>query len=80
MSRNKAARVTRALVHDAGAGTWFWVHVAQTIICPVCGEIAVKEKCKIICRNEKCRGRVVRIAQNFNSERSAIDDLELQLA
>jgi hypothetical protein len=45
MSRNKAARVTRALVHDAGAGTWFWVHVAQTIICPVCEEIAVQEKC-----------------------------------
>jgi hypothetical protein len=35
MSRNKAAHVTRVLAHDAGAGTWFWVHVAQTIICPV---------------------------------------------
>ena len=45
MSRNKAARVTRALDHDAGAGTWLWVHAAQTITCPVCREIAVQEKC-----------------------------------
>ena len=24
---------SRPLVRDAGAGTWFWIHVAQTIIC-----------------------------------------------
>jgi hypothetical protein len=47
MSRNKAARVTRPLAHDAGAGTWFWVHVAQIIICPVCGFPALIERERI---------------------------------
>jgi len=38
---------------------------AEAIICPVCGAIAVQEKCKIICRSEKCRGRVVMNCSEF---------------
>jgi len=34
-------------------------------ICPVCGAVAVQEKCKIICRSEKCRGRVVMNCSEF---------------
>jgi hypothetical protein len=37
----------------------------ETIICPVCGEIAVQEKCKIICHSETCRGRVVMNCSEF---------------
>jgi hypothetical protein len=59
MSRNKAARATRALVHDAGAGTWFWVHVAQTIICPVCREIAGRRNVKSSAGARSAGGRVV---------------------
>jgi len=35
------------------------------IICPICGEIAVQEKCKVICRSEKCRGRIVMNCSEF---------------
>jgi hypothetical protein len=38
---------------------------SQAIICPVCGAIAVQEKCKIICRSETCRGRVVMNCSEF---------------
>jgi len=34
-------------------------------ICPVCGSIAVQEKCKVICRSEICRGRVVMNCSEF---------------
>jgi len=29
------------------------------IACPVCGAATVQEKCKVICRSDVCRGRVV---------------------
>ena len=29
------------------------------VICPVCGAVAVQEKCKMICRSETCGGRIV---------------------
>ncbi len=29
------------------------------IICPVCGAPTVQEKCKIICRSDLCRGRII---------------------
>lgn len=29
------------------------------IACPVCGAATVQEKCKVICRSDLCRGRVV---------------------
>jgi hypothetical protein len=35
------------------------------VICPVCGAIAVHEKCKVICRSDKCRGRVVMNCSEF---------------
>ena len=37
----------------------------EPIICPVCGATAVQEKCKVICRSEICRGRVVMNCSEF---------------
>ena len=31
----------------------------SAIICPVCGGATVQEKCKVICKSDICRGRVV---------------------
>jgi hypothetical protein len=31
----------------------------DTIACPVCGAATVQEKCKIICKSDLCRGRVI---------------------
>ena len=31
----------------------------NVIACPVCGAATVREKCKVICRSDTCRGRVV---------------------
>ena len=31
----------------------------NAIACPVCGAMTVQEKCKVICRSDLCRGRVV---------------------
>jgi hypothetical protein len=28
-------------------------------ICPVCGGTLISEKCKVICRSERCRYRIV---------------------
>ena len=35
------------------------------IVCPVCGATVVQEKCKIICRSETCRGRVIMNCSEF---------------
>jgi hypothetical protein len=37
----------------------------EPIICPVCGAIAVQEKCKIVCRSDICRGRIVMNCSEF---------------
>jgi hypothetical protein len=37
----------------------------ETIVCPVCGAIAVQEKCKLICRSDVCRGRIVMNCSEF---------------
>lgn len=31
----------------------------HSIRCPVCGATTVQEKCKVICKSDLCRGRVV---------------------
>lgn len=31
----------------------------DAIACPVCGAATVQEKCKIICKSDLCRGRVI---------------------
>lgn len=31
----------------------------NAIVCPVCGGATVREKCKVVCRSDLCRGRVV---------------------
>jgi len=36
-----------------------------TIVCPVCGAAVIQEKCKLICRSEVCRGRVVMNCSEF---------------
>ena len=35
------------------------------IVCPVCGSAVVQEKCKLICRSDVCRGRVVMNCSEF---------------
>lgn len=35
------------------------------IICPVCGGVTVQEKCKVICKSEICRGRVIMNCAEF---------------
>jgi hypothetical protein len=37
----------------------------EALVCPVCGAVAVQEKCKVICRSEVCRGRVVLNCSEF---------------
>ena len=37
----------------------------ESIVCPVCGAVAVQEKCKVICRSESCRGRVILNCSEF---------------
>jgi hypothetical protein len=37
----------------------------ETITCPVCGAAVVQEKCKLICRSDLCRGRVVMNCSEF---------------
>jgi hypothetical protein len=32
---------------------------SDAITCPVCGAATVQEKCKVICKSDLCRGRVV---------------------
>jgi hypothetical protein len=31
----------------------------EAVVCPVCGAASVAEKCKIICKSDVCRGRVI---------------------
>jgi hypothetical protein len=31
----------------------------HAIACPVCGAATIQEKCKVICKSDLCRGRVV---------------------
>lgn len=35
------------------------------VACPVCGAATVQEKCKVICRSDICRGRVVLNCSEF---------------
>ena len=35
------------------------------LTCPVCGAAVVQEKCKVICRSDTCRGRVVMNCSEF---------------
>jgi len=37
----------------------------SVVICPLCGAIAVQEKCKVICRSDVCRGRVIMNCSEF---------------
>jgi hypothetical protein len=34
-------------------------------ICPVCGGSLTSEKCKIVCRSERCRYRIVMTCAEF---------------
>jgi hypothetical protein len=38
---------------------------SSAIVCPVCGAKTVQEKCKVICRSETCRGRVIMNCAEF---------------
>ena len=37
----------------------------EAVICPVCGAVVVQEKCKLVCRSEICRGRIVMNCSEF---------------
>ena len=37
----------------------------DSIACPVCGAATVREKCKVICKSDLCRGRVVYSCAEF---------------
>jgi hypothetical protein len=37
----------------------------SAIVCPVCGAIAIQEKCKVVCKSETCRGRVIMNCAEF---------------
>lgn len=37
----------------------------SAIVCPVCGGATVQEKCKVICKSEICRGRVIMNCAEF---------------
>jgi hypothetical protein len=37
----------------------------ERVLCPVCGAVAVQEKCKLVCRSDVCRGRVVMNCSEF---------------
>jgi hypothetical protein len=41
------------------------VDMTKDLTCPVCGTVAVQEKCKVICRSETCRGRVILNCSEF---------------
>jgi hypothetical protein len=38
---------------------------SESITCPVCGASVVQEKCKLVCRSETCRGRIVMNCSEF---------------
>lgn len=38
---------------------------AEDIVCPICGEETVREKCKVLCKSDKCRGRVIYSCSEF---------------
>jgi hypothetical protein len=38
---------------------------SSAITCPVCGAATVQEKCKVICKSEICRGRVIMNCAEF---------------
>ena len=37
----------------------------SVLVCPLCGAVVVQEKCKVVCRSEICRGRVVLNCSEF---------------
>jgi len=37
----------------------------NVIVCPVCGAATVREKCKVICQSDLCRGRVIYNCSEF---------------
>jgi hypothetical protein len=51
---DKASPADRALPEESFA-----------IVCPVCGAATVQEKCKVICRSDICRGRVIMNCAEF---------------
>jgi hypothetical protein len=37
----------------------------SAIVCPVCGAATVQEKCKVVCKSDICRGRVIMNCAEF---------------
>lgn len=56
-------RIARDVSVRAGQADSF--DMTSSVTCPMCGAIAVQEKCKLICRSEVCRGRVILNCSEF---------------
>ena len=46
----------RAAIPEPGASD---VESDTDLVCPVCGGELISEKCKVVCRSERCRYRIV---------------------
>ncbi len=53
-------------IYETAAGqTGSDVATSPGTACPVCGAIAVEEKCKLVCHSDICRGRVIMSCSEF---------------
>ena len=55
----------RRIGETAAGQTGSDVPTSPGAACPVCGAIAVAEKCKIVCHSDICRGRVIMNCSEF---------------
>jgi hypothetical protein len=63
--KSKSKRRTHLSMGDNQSSTNVLEEETQAITCPVCGAVAVQEKCKMICRSDVCRGRVILNCSEF---------------
>jgi hypothetical protein len=60
-----SGRINQPSARPTAARVALAVDTTTNVVCPVCGSVAVQEKCKIMCRSEQCRGRVVMNCSEF---------------
>lgn len=37
----------------------------ETVVCPICGNACIVEKCKVVCRSETCIYRIIYTCTEF---------------
>lgn len=47
------------VIHDENSAQPGDINNSAAVVCPVCGSATVQEKCKVICKSDVCRGRIV---------------------